>query len=196
MNSRSSTSSRAKVLFDVGSNLLLAQLEREKNDFRIKSKQVGAITRMLRKVAHDELRPFHTPKSRDDFLYAATDYLSSLDGHEELIVGIGTRRGPSRSAGSRLTHVYRAVGDRESVRFPPRFIEVLRAQAQRVRGDLIVMHNHPRALWKTAVGDLFGTWRPVASTADRTAATRHLVSRLPQLLRSEAPSSVRWYLVD
>jgi len=183
-----------KLATDLLKGAAAAALEPEKRGFRIRPGQVGAITRTLRAIGHDETREFSSPKGRDDFLWATANYLAPLE-HEELIVAIGSRRGSRRAAGACLRRVHRVVGQRDNVPVTPALSALLENELQRDGAEILLVHNHPRHLIKTAIGHVVG-WRPLASDADRALAQRVLQGRVAHLLTSARPSSFKWYLVD
>jgi hypothetical protein len=182
------------LLTHLAKALPLALLEPEKTVFRVRSGQTGAITRTLRRLRHDEFACFQKSKGRDDFLWSVTKYLAALD-HEELIVGIGSRRGRTRSAGAALRYMHRTVGDRASVPITPQLEARLEKELTRDGAEVVLVHNHPPHLVKTLIGQAL-PWRPLASDADRLLAQRFLMSRIGHLLAAERPSSFKWFLVD
>lgn len=188
------TSRLAEFAAEIVKNAAIAALEPTKDRFRTRSGQLGAITKVLRSLGHDELREFASPKGRDDFLWATANYLAPL-GHEELIVAIGSRRGQARSAGASLRRVHRTLGQRDRVTLTPKLVDLLEQNLEREGAEVVLVHNHPPNLWKTAIRATIG-WRPVASTPDRALATRLLQTRLAHLLTSSRPSSLKWYLFD
>jgi len=182
------------ALIELGKAVVVAAVEPRKSTFRVRSGQVGAVTKTLRSLAHDELRSFASPKGRDNFLWATANYLAPLD-HEELIVAFGTRRGRARGAGAALRRVHRSVGVRDRVSLTPSLLTLLDAELRRDGAEIVLVHNHPPNALKSAIGNVLG-WRPIASAQDRNLATAFLESRVGHLLSSERPSSLKWYLVD
>jgi hypothetical protein len=139
----------AAAAIDVGKAAAVAALEPRKTDFRIRSAQVGAITKTLRALGHDEVGAFASPKGRDDFLWATANYLELLD-HEELIVAFGVRRGRPRAAGACLRRVHRSIGERDSVALTPRLLSLLETALRQDGAEILLIHNHPANPVKTA----------------------------------------------
>lgn len=129
------------AFLELGKAAAVAALEPKKNTFRVRSGQVGAVTKTLRSLAHDELRSFASPKGRDDFLWATANYLAPLE-HEELIVAFGTRRGRARGAGASLRRVHRSVGVRDSVSLTANLLTLLDAELARDGAEIVLVHNH------------------------------------------------------
>jgi hypothetical protein len=175
-------------------NAAVASLEPKSAPLRTDPAKVAAITKTVRGLDHDELRAFARAKGRHDFLWAAAKYLAPLP-HEELLVAFGSRRGASRNAGACLRQVHRTIGERDRVDFTPKLIALLDKTLEQDGAEVILIHNHPSALWKTFIGETIG-WRPIASTQDRALATRLLETRLGHFFTSSRPSSLKWYLVD
>lgn len=173
---------------------VVAALEPEKEWFTNRPAQVGAITKVLRTLRHDERKRFASPKGRDDFLWAALNYLAPLP-HEELLVAIGSRRGNRRSSGAALRSVHRTVGTRASVTPTPFVRALVDAELEREGAEVILVHNHPSNVVKSAL-QLVVDWRPVPSDADRNLARALLGQRLEHVLTAARPSSLKWYLVD
>lgn len=165
-----------------------------KEVFRVRPRHSGAITRVLNNLAHDELRRFRSPKSRDDFLLAALRYLEPLP-HEELITAVGTRRGSARNSGARLRCVHKTVGYRDRVPMTLNVATLLEAELARDGAEVLIVHNHPPRLLKSIIRHVVG-WRPIPSTADRALMYWFLQSRVGHLLTSSRRSSFKWYLVD
>lgn len=180
--------------FELGAGAVLASLERPKDVFSLRRGQVGAITKMLRRLEHDEVADFATPKGRDDLLWATANYLTPLR-HEELIVAVGVRRGRARSAGASYRRIHRTVGTRGRVQPTPKLLRLLEAELEHDGAEVALIHNHPANPIKTVVSKTVG-WRPIASTADRQLAAWFLQARLDHLLTARRPSSFKWYLVD
>lgn len=159
------------------------------------SGQVGVITKTLRQTAHDQLASFATPKGRSDFLVAAHKHLSGISTHEELIAAFGRTLGQRLRASSRLTHVWRGVGDAQSVRFTPRLIQLINDQAMLPDGEVLLVHNHPQHALKSVL-DYFGLWRPIPSSQDRNVALAYTIGSLQRQTLGGPIARVRWFLVD
>lgn len=183
-----------KAVLGLGKDALVAALEPRKSTFRVRPGQVGAITKLLRGLGHDEIKSFASPKGRDSFLWAAANYLAPLP-HEELIVAFGDRRGSRRTAGAALRRVHRSVGERDRVSLSANLSSLLEMELQRDGAEIVLVHNHPAHPLKSAIGAVLG-WRPIASTQDRRLATAFAATRLAHTIASPRPSSFKWYLVD
>jgi hypothetical protein len=131
-------------LLRLAAHRLVAEFEPDKNRFRVRPAHVGAITKTLATLDHDQVTPFRTPKGRDTFLRAAYKHLDPISTHEELLVGFGKRRGPSRDAGASIKFVYRAVGERRRVSITERLIGLLETQLTKDRAEVILGHYVPR----------------------------------------------------
>jgi hypothetical protein len=159
------------------------------------SAQVGVITKAIRRARNDELVPFPTPKGRSDFLVAAHRYLAAIADHEELIAAFGRCLGTHTNAASRLTHIWRGVGDRGSVRFTPHLIELINDQLNLTNGEVLLVHNHPDHALKSVLNH-FELWRPIPSSQDRNTAMIHNIDVLQRQLSRRSIAKVRWFLVD
>jgi len=179
---------------ELGKLAVVASLEPVKESFRTRPGQVGAITRTLRALGHDEVRDFSSPKGRDDFLWATANYLESLN-HEELIVAFGSRRGRDRSAAACLRRVHRTVGTESSVAVTTKLLRLLDEYLAREGAEVALVHNHPSNLLKTVVRHTIG-WRPIASRQDRNLALSFWRSRVGHFLTATRPSSFKWFLLD
>jgi hypothetical protein len=179
---------------ELGKLALVAACEPLKDSFRTRPAQVAAITKTLRRMQHDEVRDFSSPKGRDDFLWAAANHLEPLS-HEELLVAFGSRRGGKRGAGASLRRVHRAVGTQSSVALTPKLIGLLDEYLAREGGEVVLLHNHPGNLLKSLIRHTIG-WRPLASAQDRNLALSFFHSRIGHFLTATRPSSFKWYLLD
>jgi hypothetical protein len=175
---------------------VVAGLEPDKNKFRVRRGHVGAITRTLSRIDHDEVKPFASPKNRDDFLWAACRHLDPIDTHEELLVGFGTRRAPARNAGAQIKFVYRAVGEKARVAITPRLVSLLETQLTKDRAEVVLVHNHPGHPVRSFIRNMLEDSKPLPSGSDRDIATSLLQSRVGHLLASAWPSSFKFYLLD
>jgi hypothetical protein len=179
---------------EFGKLAVVASLEPLKDSFRTRPGQLGAITRTLRNLRHDEVRDFSSPKGRDDFLWATANYLEPLD-HEELIVAFGSRRGRHRSAAACLRRVHRTVGTQGSVALTLGLLQLLDEYLAREGAEVVLVHNHPSHLLKTVMRHTIG-WRPIASSQDRNLAVSFWQSRVGHFLTASRPSSFKWFLLD
>jgi hypothetical protein len=179
---------------ELGRLAVVASCEPVKDSFSTRPGQVGAITRTLRTMGHDEVRDLSSPKGRDDFLWATANYLEPL-AHEELIVALGTRRGRGRNAGASLRRLYRAIGTRSAVALTPKLVGLLEEYLAREGAEVVLMHNHPSNAIKSAIRKTIG-WRPIPSAQDRELAVSLVRSRIGRLLTAERPSSLKWFLLD
>lgn len=173
----------------------MAALEPEKKTFRVRPGHPGAITRLLRELGHDERKRFASPKGRDAFLLAATRYLTSLP-HEELLVAFGSRRGGRRSSGVSLRSVHRTVGQHGSVTPTSYLLGLVDHELEREGAEILLVHNHPDNLVRSALTAVVGSWKPLASDADRQLAQTFLLRRKDHLLTAGRPSSLKWYVVE
>jgi hypothetical protein len=183
-------------LLRLAAHRLVAEFEPDKDSFRVRPGHVGAITKTLSRIDHDQVKSFRTPKGRDTFLWAARRHLDPIATHEELVVGFGMRRGPARSAAARIDFVYRAVGERTRVTVTEKLIALLETQLTKDRAEVILIHNHPVHPVHAVVRELVGDWKPLPSTSDRDIAMTLLASRVGHLLTSAWPSSFKFYLLD
>ena len=176
-------------------NGILSAFEPIKEKFVVRPGQVGAITRTIRSLEHNEIKRFASPKGRNDFLWSTTRYLEELGDHEEMLVAIGRRRGQDRTSPSMLEGVWKGIGDQHSVSFTPLITDLIGKQMGVDHGDIIVVHNHPRYDVKTLLS-LFVGWRPLPSSQDREVAFRANLSAFANYLNRGQGAVFRWYLVD
>jgi hypothetical protein len=157
--------------------------------------QVGAITKTIRRTADDECVRFATHKGRSDFLVAVHKYLGPIADHEELIAAFGHRLGTHSNASSRLTHLWRGLGDRRSVAFTPRLTELIYRQLDLRDGEVLLVHNHPGHAVKSIL-NFIGLWRPIPSSQDRNIALTLNFEALQRQLSNRSIARLRWFLVD
>lgn len=173
-------------------NRLLAEFEPPPlRRVRLKRSNATAVTRAIRATSNDDFVRFASPKSRSAVLLGAFSYLARINEHEEAILALGRKHG----TGARFDGLWRRAGDRAGVTLSERAIDVMEKHLAVANGEVLVIHNHPGADFKTWWRTLFG-WRPLPSSADRDTALSYNLAAIRRLIAFGHTTRFRWYLVD
>jgi len=183
------------MLFKLAAARLVAELDPVAESIRYDPSRVSAILRAIRQTSADSETRLRTPKGRWDFLEACRRYLAPLRDREELIVAFGTQGGASRHSRSRITTIWRGVGEERKVELPTDLLTRLDDIAGSNNAEAILVHNHPH-FWVRRLLAQTGLWLPSASHADRELAVAYEQKVLTTWMRVGQAGRLRWYLVD
>lgn len=185
----------ASVLLKLATARLLAELDPVADSIRYDPSRVSAILRAIRQTTAGSETRLRTPKGRWDFLEACRRYLAPLHDREELVVAFGTQGGQLRQSRSRLTTIWRGVGQERKVELPTALLTRLDSIASSKNAEAILVHNHPH-LWIRRLLARAGLWLPTASQTDRDVAMAYEQKVLASWIRVGEAGRLRWYLVD
>ena len=174
---------------------VLAELDPVSDSIRYDPSRVSAIVRAIRQSRAGLETPLRTPKGRWDFLEACRRYLGPLSDREELIVAFGTQGGTIRHSRSRLTTIWRGVGQERQVQLPTELLARLDDVARSKNAEAILVHNHPH-FWVRRLLAQAGAWIPTASEVDRDLAVAYEQKVFTTWMRVGQAGRLRWYLVD
>lgn len=179
----------------VAKHAVLAAFEPKPVTLKSRPANVAAVSRAILGLGHDEFVQMKSPKGRNDFLVAAQNHLRCLKEHEELLVAFGRRKGATRSAASRLTHLWRGKGTADRVDFTPALLHALENASRDEAGSVLLVHNHPKFDVKTLFSMIAG-WTPLPSSTDRMVALHYNLNWIKNVLTGRGGATMRWYLVD
>jgi hypothetical protein len=185
----------AAMLFKLAVARVLAELDPVTDSIRYDPSRVSTIHRSIRQMTLESETRLRTPKGRWDFLEACRRYLAPLHDREELIVAFGTQGGTQRHSRSRLTSIWRSVGEKRKVELPTELLTRLDSIAGSKNAEAILVHNHPH-FWLRRLLAQAGLWLPTASYADRDLAVAYEQKAFAAWLRAGSAGRLRWYVVD
>ncbi len=176
-------------------NRIIAQFEPIPRSLSFREEHARAVRNAIDSVGHDGFATFSTPIGRNAFLVGTFDHLEAVEDREELIVGLGKRRGSSDESPTLLYGLWRGIGDRDEVGMTPLLRDTISKQAAALdRSEVIFVHNHPAHDVKSLIRFLFG-WTPLASSSDRDTALRmNTMAALKSMVGLS--NHYRFYLVD
>ena len=128
---------------------------------------------------------------RNAFLWGCANHVRNLD-YEVMVLGFGQTQGTR----NKITSIMKIEGDKHSVSPTTEIISAVGSHlAKDNRSSVILVHNHPEHILRTALSVFLGT-EPLPSLKDRNSGLSVLIHRLETQMKGNRFGSVRFFLIE